>query len=200
MTLERFCQPKIVHNSKSALEAFFAIALNKLGHKKRVEAYLAEADRVVQLGNESEVLTDDALRQKLVTFYQAARVGRLLSEREHLLRALADLCEVSARKLGMKPYPVQVCCALAMIDGYLVQLAPGEGKTLTIGLAATIMGWSKKPCFVITTNDYLAQRDLSLLETLYQEAGVSASVVIQEQSPADKKTAYQADVVYGTAK
>ena len=100
----------------------------------------------------------------------------------------------------MIPYPIQLSCALAMIDGYLVQLAPGEGKTLTIAVVAIIFGWSKKPCHAVTANDYLAKRDMELMMPLFSAAQVTASFIEQDISPEEKQQRYQAQVVYGTAK
>ena len=110
---------------------------------------------------------------------------------------MTHICNQSVK---MTPYPIQLSCALAMIDGYLVQLAPGEGKTLTIAIVAIVFGWSQKPCHVITANDYLAKRDMELMIPIFSAAQVSASFVEQEISPEEKQQRYQAQIVYGTAK
>lgn len=198
--MTKFHQPKIVHEAKSDLVTKLSLFIHKRKHKDQVQRYVVEAEKVIALCDVFESLSNAQLSDQLRECASFARTGKLIENRSLLLNALAQLVLVSARKLGMRPYPVQVCCALAMIDGYLVQLAPGEGKTLTIGLAASVLGWSKKPCFVITTNDYLAQRDLSLLEGLYNEAHVTVAAVVQDLSPVEKNMAYRADVVYGTAK
>ena len=53
-------------------------------------------------------------------------------------------------------------------EGRLAEMATGEGKTLTISLAAAIAGFSGMPCHVITANDYLARRDAADFATFYE--------------------------------
>ena len=60
----------------------------------------------------------------------------------------------------------QLLAALAMADGYAVQLAPGEGKTLAVAMAAVLQAWDARPP-VVAANDYLAARDAELMRPLY---------------------------------
>lgn len=50
--------------------------------------------------------------------------------------SLAVICEIANRELGLRPYQVQMLSALALIHGYLAEIDTGEGKTLSIALAA----------------------------------------------------------------
>ena len=72
---------------------------------------------------------------------------------------LACWCDMARRVLGMFPHDTQIRAAVEMHNGYLVQLAPGEGKTLAIGLTAALYASAQRPCHIITANDYLADRD-----------------------------------------
>jgi len=54
----------------------------------------------------------------------------------------------------------------------LAEMATGEGKTLTATLPAILAGWTKRPCHIVTANDYLAQRDAEWWRPLYQFCGV----------------------------
>ena len=78
---------------------------------------------------------------------------------------------------GLRPFPVQIMGALALHRGYLAEMATGEGKTLTAGLAAILAGWSKHPCHIVTVNDYLVERDAEWLEPLYHFCGVRVGFV-----------------------
>lgn len=131
---------------------------------------------------------------------QAARRGYILRDRYTLRRILAVLREICHRELGMRPYDVQLLSALAMLDRHLVQLAPGEGKTLTLAIVAVIFGWSGRPCHIITANDYLAARDADELQPVYRRCGLTAVAVGQATIQEDKPGAYAADLVYSTAK
>ena len=134
------------------------------------------------------------------TIARTAQRGRLTQDRPQLYQALVLLRAMSKIHLNMTPYDVQLLCVIAMMDGYLVQLAPGEGKTLTLGLVAVLQAWSGKPCHVITANDYLAKRDAETLLPLFIAAGVQAGAVTQEMSPDQKRAYYAAPIIYSTSK
>lgn len=124
--------------------------------------------------------------------------------REHWfeMRArLLGLWSVSAeRVLGLQAHDTQIRAALEMHNGHLVQLAPGEGKTLAIGLAAALYASSGRPCHVITSNDYLAARDAQLMDPLLAQVGWRAAAVISETPSGQLAQAYAAEVVYATGK
>lgn len=115
-------------------------------------------------------------------------------------KALPLVAEEARRRLGLQPYPVQLMGALGLAGANLVEMATGEGKTLTIGLAATILAWRGRPLHVITANDYLAQRDAVTLTALYEGCGVSVAAVHAELEPPARRRVYAADVVYTTSK
>lgn len=108
--------------------------------------------------------------------------------------------EAAARTLGLKPYPVQLLAALALLSDYLAEIDTGEGKTLSLALAAGLAAWRGKPCHVITANDYLAKRDAGNMAPLYARLGVTVGYVIGETRPDERRLAYDAGVVYTTAK
>jgi preprotein translocase subunit SecA len=114
--------------------------------------------------------------------------------------ALAAIREAATRKVGLRPYTVQLAGALALYRGYIVEMATGEGKTLTAALAMVLHGWSGLPCHVVTVNDYLAERDATWMGTLYRFCGVSVGFVTGEMDPAGRRKGYSADVTYTTSK
>ncbi|BBO82878.1 hypothetical protein DSCO28_34440 [Desulfosarcina ovata subsp. sediminis] len=118
----------------------------------------------------------------------------------HRPAALALLAVYMERWMGMTPYRVQLLAALAMHQGALVQLAPGEGKTLALALVAALYGWTGRPCHVVTANDYLAQRDAELMAPFYRACGLRTVAVLPDQKPVELKRGYTADVVYATGK
>src|SRR5204862_2735109 len=96
---------------------------------------------------------------------------------EMLLPALAAVREAAHRCVGLRAFPVQLMGALALHRGQLAEMATGEGKTLTAGLAAVLAGWTKRPTHIVTVNDYLAQRDADWLRPLYTFCGVRVGCV-----------------------
>ena len=114
--------------------------------------------------------------------------------------ALPAIVETARRQLGMSPYREQILGALALSHGYLGEMATGEGKTLTIALAAAAFGWTGLPCHVITANDYLAERDAVGLRPLYQACGLRSAHIAANMPSELRRAAYAADVVYLTSK
>jgi preprotein translocase subunit SecA len=141
-------------------------------------------------------LDDDALHERV----QQLRPKLL---RDGLKRALVLECfalvrEMADRRLGLRPYDEQLLAGWVMINGALAEMRTGEGKTLSATLPACTAALAGIPVHVITSNDYLVQRDAQIMRPLYEAMGVSVSVVTSELSELEKRQAYCADVVYVT--
>ena len=108
--------------------------------------------------------------------------------------------EVAFRQFGEKPFPVQVAGALALAKGCIVEMATGEGKTLTATMPATIAGWRGRGCHIITVNDYLAKRDAEWMGRIYHFCGLRVAYVEQGMATEDRRNAYSADITYCTNK
>ena len=119
---------------------------------------------------------------------------------ELFARALPVVVELAYRALGLRAYPVQVMGGLGLAEGRLVEMATGEGKTLTIALAAAVSGWAARPVHVVTANDYLAQRDAETLVKFYQRCGLTVASVTAPMEAVARREAYRASVVYTTSK
>jgi preprotein translocase subunit SecA len=117
-----------------------------------------------------------------------------------ILPALALVREAAHRQLGLLAFPEQLMGALALHRGCLAEMATGEGKTLTAGIAAVLMAWNGRPCHVITVNDYLVERDARWLDPLYRFCGIRAGFVTAPQSPEERRDAYASDITYATSK
>ncbi|HEU5124904.1 MAG TPA: prepilin peptidase [Verrucomicrobiae bacterium] len=144
-------------------------------------------------------LSDHDLQQSLLEFRRQFHRGGKAVEKL-LLPALAAIREAADRQLGMRPFPVQLMGALALHRGYLAEMATGEGKTLTAGIAAILAGWTQRPCHIITVNDYLVQRDAERLEPLYHFCGVRVGFVAAWMSESERVKNYGCNVTYVTSK
>ena len=160
---------------------------------------LAKAREIEKEAPQWESLSEGALRGRLLDLKQQFRRRPARCE-ELVPQALAGLREAAARHLGIRPYPVQLAGSLALHEGYLAEMATGEGKTLTASLAAVIHGWEGLPCHVITVNDYLAERDSRWMAPLYRESGLSVGCVTGPMDRDARREAYRQDVVYTTNK
>jgi preprotein translocase subunit SecA len=160
---------------------------------------LARAQEVDQLAAEWEGLPDHVLRRKLLEFKEVFR--RRKKDFESVLpSALAAIREAASRRVGLRPFTVQLAGALALYRGYAVEMATGEGKTLTAALTCVLNGWSALPCHIITVNDYLAGRDARWMEPVYDFCGVSVGRVTGDMEPAARREGYNHAVTYTTNK
>lgn len=171
------------------------------GRRKRspaiVEDFLRLAEKVEACEGDYQNLSESHLSLKL----RELRDDRISNKSDPwLIRALAAMREASSRFIGLKPYPVQIAGAIALHRGFLAEMATGEGKTLTAGLAAVISGWSRLPCHVITVNDYLVERDANWLLPLYRFCGIRVGFVTAGMPPDARRDAHECDVTYTTSK
>lgn len=113
--------------------------------------------------------------------------------------AIAQAAKAAEDVLRQRPYDVQILGALAMVDQKIAEMQTGEGKTLAAVLAAFAMVQAVGAVHVLTANDYLASRDAAWMGPVFRQLGLKVAALTQKMSPAERREAYQADVVYATA-
>jgi preprotein translocase subunit SecA len=105
--------------------------------------------------------------------------------------------EAAQRGLGERPFDVQLVGTLALLAGQVVEMATGEGKTLSGALAAAGYALRGRSVHVMSVNDYLARRDAEWMRPVYDLLGVSVGWIGQASTPAERRAAYAAQVTYG---
>jgi len=159
---------------------------------------LRRAERILDLEPKYQDLSDARLRESLAETRDRVRIGGRTPELvDH---GFAMIREAARRELGLNPYREQVAAGLAMYAGHFVELATGEGKTLSATLPAVFAGWRGRGCHVITVNDYLAERDADLMRGVYRRCGLTVRHVDGQMKTPDRRAAYAADVTYATNK
>ncbi|MDK7179635.1 accessory Sec system translocase SecA2 [Corynebacterium riegelii] len=111
-------------------------------------------------------------------------------------RFLAGLSVASQRTLGMTPFEVQNQAVLRLLEGDVIQMATGEGKTLVGAMAATGYALTGKRVHVITVNNYLAGRDAEWMRPLVEFFGLTVAPVTESSTRAERVAAYACDVIY----
>src|SRR5262249_29778423 len=137
-------------------------------------------------------MADDALRATVDGVRERIRRDGL--RRALAARVFALVQEASARRLGMRHYPVQLMGGYAMLRGYLAEMQTGEGKTLTAALPAVAVALARIPVHVVTVNEYLARRDAEQLQPLYEFFGLTVGHVTPGEPSAARREAYDRDV------
>ena len=128
----------------------------------------------------------------------AAKIFETGDKREQLTK-FAALVRVAAEKtLKQRPYDVQLRGLVALLDGMVVQMVTGEGKTLVGAMAAAGYALQGRYVHVVSVNDYLAARDAEWMRPLFELLGVSVSSIQESDDDATRREAYGAEVVYGS--
>ena len=167
-------------------------------HRNVLPRLTAQAQRIEALEKEIHALGATAFREKVEECRDLARVGRLVGPA--LDRGMALAREAAVRTLGLRPFPCQLIGALAMCEGFIAEMATGEGKTLTASLAASIWAWSGRPVHVITVNDYLVLRDAREMGPVYKLLGIEVGHIVHESKHQERWEHYRRGVVYCTQK
>jgi preprotein translocase subunit SecA len=166
----------------------------------RNQRLLKQYDRRVARINELEAsisaLSDAQLAGKTPELRARVSAGESLDEL--LPEAFAVVREAARRVLGMRHFDVQLVGGMVLHDGKIAEMRTGEGKTLTATLPVYLNALSGRGVHLVTVNDYLASRDAEWMGRVYRFLGMSVGVILSQQSTAEKRAAYAADITYGT--
>ena len=121
-----------------------------------------------------------------------ANIDTLLPEAFALVR------EASKRTRNERHYDVQIIGGVVLHEGKIAEMRTGEGKTLTISLAAYLNALREKGVHIVTVNDYLAKRDSQEMGVIYQFLGLTSGYINNDQDDNDRKKNYNFDITYAT--
>ena len=164
--------------------------------KKELKKFRKIADQIVALEEEYSKKTDDELRENTDKFKERLANGETLDD--ILVEAYATAREMAYRKLGEKAFYVQLLGAIAIHYGNIAELRTGEGKTLVTIFPAYLNSLEGKGVHVITVNEYLTVRNAEWMGPIYEGLGVSVGINKRMLSSAEKKEAYEKDILYTT--
>ena len=161
---------------------------------------LRELEKLVKLVNAQEdrisALSDEDLRNQTSIFKNRITQGETLDDL--LPEAFAVVREAAKRTLGQRHYDVQLMGGAAMHRGNIAEMRTGEGKTLVATLPSYLNALAGKGVHVVTTNDYLAERDSEWMGRIHRFLGLRVGVILANMTPVERRDAYGADVTYGT--
>jgi preprotein translocase subunit SecA len=121
-----------------------------------------------------------------------------LAESHDIPQFLAIAREAAERNTNLRPFDVQLLGALRMLAGDVVEMATGEGKTLSGAVAAAGYALAGHRVHVITINDYLARRDAEWMGPLLEAMGLTVGWVAAESTADERRAAYKCDVTYAS--
>lgn len=149
---------------------------------------------------EMSKLSDNQLKDKTQQFKKRLKQGETLDN--ILPEAFAAIREADKRVLGMFPYDVQVMGGIVLHQGNIAEMKTGEGKTLTATMPMYLNALSGESTILVTTNEYLANRDCEEMSQVYNWMGLSAASAVPENADdlkvEEKREIYNSDIVYTT--
>ena len=115
-----------------------------------------------------------------------------------LPEAFALVREASKRTRNERHYDAQIIGGVVLHAGKVAEMRTGEGKTLTIVLAAYLNALSEKGVHIVTVNDYLAKRDSLEMGEIYKFLGLTSGYINNDQDDFERKKNYSLDITYST--
>ena len=131
--------------------------------KSTLKKFTLLKNKVASLRKKTKLLTDEQLQAKLVSYRKKIRSSKKKDREKaldkYLVPVFALVREVIYRKTGLLLFPTQIFGGIVLHYGNIAQMNTGEGKTLTAFLPICLNALLGRTVFVITVNEYLAQRD-----------------------------------------
>ena len=118
---------------------------------------------------------------------------------ESLVEIFAAVREASKRTIGLRHYDCQMIGGLVLNGGNITEMKTGEGKTLVATLPAVFNALSGRKVYVVTVNDYLAERDANWMRPIYEYFGLTVGALTSSQDFKDKQQTYDCNIIYCTS-
>jgi preprotein translocase subunit SecA len=154
-----------------------------------VEAINAKEAEIAALDDAGVRARTDWLKERLA---KGETLEKILPD------AFATVREAAKRTLGQRHFDVQLMGGMVLNMGKIAEMGTGEGKTLVSTLPVYLNALSGKGVHVVTVNDYLAKRDSTWMGQIFNFLGLSVGCIQSQMMDSDRRTAYAADITYGT--
>ena len=173
----------------------FLSRMTENNSEKELRSFLPIVQQVLDLEKDYRSLSDAELFSTTEKLKELIKKG---ATREEILpHAFAACREATYRRTGKLQYPSQILAAIAMDNDAVAEMMTGQGKSLVVPLKAyldSLYGTVN----VVTSNDYLAERDSLEAKKIFDALGVSTSHVASNFSHKQKEIAYQSKIIYST--
>lgn len=178
------------------------LSKNKIMNSMRLREINKILKTINGLSDHMKSLTDKELQAKTQEFKQRLKNNKETLD-ELLPEAYAVMREALFRVNKQYPYDVQILGAIVMHQGDIAEMKTGEGKTLTATMPLYLNALLGSGVFLITVNEYLADRDCSEMRHVFEWMGLTVasrtpSLNQEKISDEEKKRIYASDIVYTT--
>jgi len=170
--------------------------LIKTSNQKELERIQKIVDKINHFEKDIEKLEDKDFPKKTDNFIELIKNGKTINE--ILPEAFALVREASKRTNKERHFDVQLIGGVVLHENKIAEMKTGEGKTITIVLAAYLNALEKKGVHIVTVNDYLAKRDSQNMGKIYNYLGLTCGYINAGQSDEERKENYSKDITYAT--
>ena len=162
-----------------------------------------ELDRISKIVKKINSLEENSIKLNDLDFPKKTdefkeKISKGMALEEILPEAFALVREASKRMRGERHYDVQMIGGIVLHESKIAEMKTGEGKTLTITLAAYLNALHGKGVHIVTVNDYLAKRDSLEMGEIYNFLGLSSGYINNDQDDSERKKNYNCDITYAT--
>jgi len=168
----------------------------KSGNQKELDRLNKIVGKINSFEENIIKLKDNEFPQKTKEFKDKLKNGDTIDEL--LPEAFALVREASRRTRDERHFDVQIIGGIVLHEMKIAEMRTGEGKTLTIALAAYLNALFGKGVHIVTVNDYLAKRDCLEMGKIYNFLGVSSGFINSIQDDNERKKNYNCDITYAT--
>src|SRR6056300_384109 len=168
----------------------------KSNNEKELDRIKKIVSNINSLEDQIKPLNNEDFPKKTLELKQKLKSGKKLDDL--LPEAFALVREASKRTRNERHYDVQLIGGVALHEGKIAEMRTGEGKTLTIVLAAYLSALNENGVHIVTVNDYLAKRDSIEMGEIYKFLGLSSGFINNFQNDEERKFNYNCDITYAT--
>ncbi len=168
----------------------------KSGNQKELDRIQKIVEEINLKESKVSKFEDNEFPLRTNEFISRLKEGEKLNDL--LPEAFALVREASKRINNERHFDVQLIGGIALHENKIAEMKTGEGKTLTIVLAAYLNALEKKGVHIVTVNDYLAKRDSINMGKIYSFLGLSCGYINSNQSDEERKENYNKDITYAT--
>ncbi|MDA8537954.1 preprotein translocase subunit SecA, partial [Candidatus Pelagibacter bacterium] len=168
----------------------------KSGNQNELDRIARIVEKVNSFEDNTKLLSDEDFPKKTTEFKKKIKDGTNINDL--LPEAFALVREASKRTRNERHYDVQIIGGIVLHEGKIAEMRTGEGKTLTITLAAYLNALNGKGVHIVTVNDYLAKRDSLEMGEIYKFLGLTSGYIDNIQDDYERNKNYTFEITYAT--
>ncbi len=168
----------------------------KSSNQKELDRISKIVEKVNHLEDTFKEISNEEFPKKTLDLKKRLNEGEEINDL--LPESFALVREASKRVRNERHFDSQIIGGVVLHEGKIAEMKTGEGKTLTICLAAYLNALNGRGVHIVTVNDYLAKRDAQEMGEIYKLLGLTSGFINNYQDDQERKKNYNYDITYAT--